>query len=215
MTEAPLRANPEDRPLPPSGGISPGSPSGGAPAGPPPPSGTSASPPTGGAPAGSAAAGAPEGTPIAGPPAPAKSPAAPAVAPQQPPAKPAAAHTRPIGRVAPARRDWRSAWSGFLIGVATLAAAIGLAWLLWHLAGGQQTAQAPAERPTPVDLAEIEALLDGLGFPPGKIDGVIDADSSAAIRDFQTTAGLTADGAPSSALLEELRAAQLELTGGQ
>jgi hypothetical protein len=98
--------------------------------------------------------------------------------------------------------------------VAALLVAIGLAMVLWDLAD-VRIAQAPVEPLPPIDLAELEALLDNLGFPPGEIDGMIDADTKAAIRDFQATAGLTVDGTPSAELLEELRAAHLELTGGQ
>lgn len=184
MTDTPLRANPDDRPLPPSGGISTAAPPGGN---------STAAP--------SADAGdvAPE---LAKPDAPAKA-TRPAVPSQ----------TRPIGPLARPARDWRRAWAGFLVGVAALAVAIGLAWLLWDMTATPETAQAPAEQLPQSDLAELEALLDGLGFPPGKIDGVIDGDAATAIRDFQTTAGLPADGAPTAALLEELRAAQAELSG--
>jgi len=167
MTDAPLRANPEDRPLPPSGG-------------------------------------APEAG-VAQPPA----------VPESANRQPAATHIRPIGRLAGPPRDWRRAWAGFLMGVAALVVAVGLAWLLWDMAGAPRTAQVPVGQLPPTDLAEVEALLDGLGFPPGEVDGVIDGDAAAAIRDFQTTAGLPADGQPSAALLEELRAAHTELTGGQ
>ena len=192
MTDTPLRANPEDRPLPPSGGGLTAAPSGVA-------ADTRAT------------AGAPETAPAADAPVPAKPPATPGKA-----AKPSiASQTRPIGQLARPPRDWRRAWAGFLVGVIALVVAIGLAWTLWDMAGPPRTAEAPAEELTQTDLAELEALLDGIGFPPGKIDGVIDGNASAAIRDFQTTAGLPVDGAPSAALLEELRAAQIELTGGQ
>ena len=56
-------------------------------------------------------------------------------------------------------------------------------------------------------------MLDQLGFPPGPVDGAIDEQSRNAIRDFQVTAGLEVDGAPSLALLDELRAAKAELSG--
>jgi N-acetylmuramoyl-L-alanine amidase len=100
--------------------------------------------------------------------------------------------------------------------------AIGLAGLLWRFAGIEGSGEAPAAAVAPViapviapaDLMEIETLLDQLGFPPGPLDGVIDAESIAAIHDFQATAGLPVDGAPSAALLEELRAALAELSGG-
>lgn len=187
MTDTPLRANPEDRPLPPSGGNLPASPSGVV------------------APADKSAA-----TPDARAPDPAQ-PSAPS---GKAPGKPGATHLRPIGRLAQPPRDWRGAWTGFVIGVAALLAAVGLAMVLWDLAD-VRIAQTPVEPLPPIDLAELEALLDNLGFPPGKIDGLIDADTSAAIRDFQATAGLAVDGSPSAELLEELRAAHIELTGGQ
>lgn len=55
------------------------------------------------------------------------------------------------------------------------------------------------------ELTEVERLLDQLAFRPGAIDGVIDQESAAAIRNFQDLAGAPADGAPSRKLLEELR----------
>lgn len=197
MTDAPLRANPEDRPLPPSGGGSPASPSGG---------GLPASP------SGSGGAADPTGGALeTNVPDPAKPVAVLATAAR----RPGPTYVRPIGRLAPPPRDWRRAWAGFLIGVAALVVAIGLAWLLWDLAGTPKIAQAPAEPLPAIDLAEMEALLDGIGFPPGKIDGVIDSDATVAIRDFQAMAGLPVDGQASAALLEELRAAHIELNGGQ
>lgn len=193
MTDTPLRANPDDRPLPPSGGAAPASPAGG----PVPVS------PAGAAPDAKAAG-------------PGKPSAVPGKASAKPgPTKPGPTHLRPIGRLAQPPRDWRRAWTGFLIGVAALLVAIGITLVLWDLAGGLRIAQTPVEPLPPIDLAELEALLDNLGFPPGEIDGMIDADTRAAIRDFQTTAGLTVDGTPSAELLEELRAAHIELTGGQ
>lgn len=194
MTDAPLRANPEDRPLPPTGGSLPASPTGGNPA---------ASPTVGTSPVTPSSSGEPD----AKAPGAARSAAA--------PKKATANYLRPIGSRAQPKRDWRAAWAGFLIGVVALVAAVGLTMVLWDMAGATRTARAPVEPLPPIDLAELEALLDNLGFPPGEVDGMIDADTSAAIRDFQATAGLTVDGTPSAELLEELRAAHLELTGGQ
>lgn len=126
-----------------------------------------------------------------------------------------APHTRPIGRLARPRGDWRRAWPGFLAGTALVAVAVALAWVVWDLGGTPRAVLPPPRQVPAAELAEIELLLDALGFPPGSIDGVIDADAVAAIRDFQATAGLAADGAPSFALLEELRAAHTELFGAQ
>ena len=112
---------------------------------------------------------------------------------------------RPL-RPAP-NSDARPAWMGILGGVALLALAILIAVGLWHLAGRS------APPLTAAELTEIETLLDELGFPPGPVDGAIDEQSRNAIRDFQVTAGLTVDGTPSPALLDELRAAKAELSG--
>lgn len=160
MTNEPLRANPEDRPVPPS--------SQGAPA------------------MAEAASAMPAGAP--------------------------GSLIRPIGRQRPARPSPLRAWPGFLLGGLGIGLAVALAVLLWRVAGAP-VPPAPAALAAG-DLVELETLLEQLGFPPGKLDGVVDADCIAAIRDFQETAGLPVDGAPSVALLEELRAALRELSGG-
>lgn len=110
-------------------------------------------------------------------------------------------------RPAAAMVDARPGWMGFLGGTAILVAAVAIAVALWHLFGNRVPALTPAE------LTETEDLLDQLGFPPGPVDGVIDAPSRSAIRDFQVTAGLRIDGRPSVALLDELRATKAELGG--
>jgi hypothetical protein len=103
--------------------------------------------------------------------------------------------------------DARPAWMGLLGGVVVLALGIAIAVGIWRLAG-------PRESPLdPLELTELETLLNQLGFPPGPVDGAIDEASRNAIRDFQVTAGLTVDGVPSPALLDELRAAKAELSG--
>jgi hypothetical protein len=97
------------------------------------------------------------------------------------------------------------AWPAFLGGIAILTLSILTSIGIWHFAGNGAAAMSAGE------LTEIEALLDQLGFPPGPVDGSIDEQSRNAIRDFQLTAGLDVDGAPSLALLGELRAAKAEL----
>jgi len=191
MTDEPLRANPEDRPAPPSGQrvIVPA------------PKGAAADAPTQAEAAAEAAAEKAPGTLTA------------ENAADQAEAAPATAHTRPIRPARAGPVDRRPAWSGFLLGILVVGFAIGLAGLLWRFGGGEATMPAPAVTLTPEELVEMETLLDQLGFPPGKLDGIVDGDSIAAIRDFQLTAGLPVDGAPSAALLEELRAALAELSG--
>jgi Putative peptidoglycan binding domain len=99
----------------------------------------------------------------------------------------------------------QSAWMGLLGGIAILAVAVVLAVAVWQFGGRHEVRLASGE------LTEIETLLAQLGFPPGTIDGVIDTATGGAIRDFQLTAGLEVNGAPSFALLDELRAAHAEL----
>jgi hypothetical protein len=113
----------------------------------------------------------------------------------------------PLRPARQAPHDARPAWMGFLGGAGVLALAILIAVGIWHFAGRSASALTAAE------LTEIEQLLDELGFPPGPTDGAIDGESRNAIRDFQVTAGLNVDGAPSPALLDELRAAKAELSG--
>lgn len=54
-------------------------------------------------------------------------------------------------------------------------------------------------------LEELETLLRDLGFDPGKVDGVVDDDTIAAIRRYQEFAVLPGEPAPSEKLLNELR----------
>jgi putative peptidoglycan binding protein len=71
---------------------------------------------------------------------------------------------------------------------------------LWHVAGEQIAPQVDTS------VLETETLLDQLGFQPGLIDGVADAETAAAISTYQQAAGLPVDGRATPALLEELRA---------
>jgi acetyl-CoA carboxylase alpha subunit len=77
----------------------------------------------------------------------------------------------------------------------------GCAAILWRSADAAPQAAA-AMKMTAAEQREL-----------GVVDGVIDEESRNAIRDFQVTAGLEVNGQPSFALLDELRAAQAELSG--
>jgi hypothetical protein len=76
--------------------------------------------------------------------------------------------------------------------------------LIWVIAGHLAPPGGATAAANP-DLLEIEQLLDRLSFPPGKVDGVFDQDTARAIEAYQQAAGLTVDGQPSAALLNELR----------
>ncbi|WP_193368296.1 peptidoglycan-binding domain-containing protein [Pelagibius marinus] len=66
-------------------------------------------------------------------------------------------------------------------------------------------AAGPAAALEPPALEELETLLRDLGFDPGKVDGVVDDDTIAAIRRYQDFALLPGDPEPSERLLNELR----------
>jgi len=57
----------------------------------------------------------------------------------------------------------------------------------------------------PAALEELETLLRDLGFDPGRVDGVVDEDTLAAIRRYQDFALLPGEPEPSEKLLDELR----------
>ena len=62
-------------------------------------------------------------------------------------------------------------------------------------------------------IEEIQALLSRLDLDPGSRNGVLTAETTAAIRSYQEMAGLPADGAADKALLDELRTVA-DLYGG-
>lgn len=62
------------------------------------------------------------------------------------------------------------------------------------------------ERPLlKADREELQGLLARRGYPVGKIDGIIGSGTRTAIRNYQRSAGLPADGYPSYDLLNRLR----------
>ena len=73
----------------------------------------------------------------------------------------------------------------------------------------------PAKSPalSAAEIVEIQKLLDNLGLGPGNLDGVVSAETTAAIRAYQEMAGLPASGVADQVLLEELRSVA-ELYGG-
>ncbi len=77
-----------------------------------------------------------------------------------------------------------------------LTAVLGTALLL--AAGPAAALEQPA-------LEELETLLRDLGFDPGKVDGVVDDDTIAAIRRYQDFALLPGEPEPNEKLLNELR----------
>lgn len=97
----------------------------------------------------------------------------------------------------PAAKSGRSfAWAGAVLMLALLAT------LLLLPAAEDLPLQITARG----EILKIEQDLDALAFPPGAVDGIADAETAAAIRDFQRAAGLPEDGRATPELLEELGA---------
>lgn len=71
------------------------------------------------------------------------------------------------------------------------------------------TARPASETPlSRTETEEIQRLLADRGFDPGPTDGIIGSKTRLAIKEFQRMIGLPADGYPTPALLERLRATQ-------
>jgi membrane-bound lytic murein transglycosylase B len=71
-------------------------------------------------------------------------------------------------------------------------------------AGGLVRPPPDAPRLAREDLSRIQAALNGDGFDAGPADGILGPATRNAIRDFQASRGLVADGYPSSELLQLL-----------
>ena len=74
------------------------------------------------------------------------------------------------------------------------------------------SSDAGASDMTADQLRTLEELLDRLGFAPGPVDGIVDADTRAAIGRYKDFAALSGDAEPSPALLEELTAVAQAVT---
>lgn len=102
---------------------------------------------------------------------------------------------RPAARPRPAHSRPAYFWAG-----AILAAALLAVFLLLPPVEEQVTARG--------EILKIEEALDTLAFPPGPVDGIADAATALAIREFQRAAGLPEDGRATPELLRELSALQ-------
>lgn len=77
-----------------------------------------------------------------------------------------------------------------------------------RVAGGGSLAAVRPVEDTPLtryDVAEMQTMLTTLGFEPGEPDGMVGEKTRRAIRMFQRSAALPADGYPDAGLLEQLR----------
>ena len=55
------------------------------------------------------------------------------------------------------------------------------------------------------DIVELQRMLNDLGFDPGAVNGVFDARTARAVRDFQKNAGLQVDGVVDEAVFKTLK----------
>src|SRR3546814_5567347 len=92
-----------------------------------------------------------------------------------------------------------ASWRPFL----TAALALALALLAPAGAAAQALDRAAVE--------ELEGLLRDLGFDPGPVDGLVDDDTTDAIRRYQDFALLPGEPEPDQRLLDELRGVAAEI----
>lgn len=88
--------------------------------------------------------------------------------------------------------------------------ALAVALLSERLSGRPPRALAWPEEDRPLsntDRKELQTILNKLGFGAGPVDGIIGAGTTRAIRRFQTSNSMIADGYPSSRILDDLRRA--------
>jgi hypothetical protein len=123
------------------------------------------------------------------------------------PAKgPDAALHLPMGRNGPAflafpNFDVYLEWNNSLVYSTTAA------YLATRLAGAGKVGRGRGVDPMSVaELKETQRLLQARGYDVGKVDGVIGANTRAAVREMQKQFGLPADSYPDRELLARLRA---------
>ncbi len=118
---------------------------------------------------------------------------------------PNAALHLPMGRNGPAflaypNFDVYLEWNNSLVYSTTAA------YLAARLAGAPKVSRGNAVSLSAGDVREVQKLLTARGYDVGKIDGVIGAQTRAAVKDVQMKLGLPADSYPDAALLNRLRA---------
>lgn len=108
-------------------------------------------------------------------------------------------------------KKWQLLAGAAVLGLATAAADAGAAVLVQpETAPGPRLVQLAAAYPMSYSARNVQILLGQLGYEVGTPDGVIGPRSRAAIRAFQTDAGLPPSGEPSLALFGKLQEAVAE-----
>ncbi len=118
---------------------------------------------------------------------------------------PDAALLLPMGRFGPAFLAYPN-FDVYLIWNNSIVYSTTAAYLATRLAGAPKVARGNAQPLSAADVREVQKLLAKRGYDVGAIDGVIGANTRAAVKDMQAKFGLPADSYPDQALLAKLQA---------
>ena len=110
----------------------------------------------------------------------------------------------PMGRLGPAflayqNFDVYTQWNQSLVYATTAA------YFATRLAGAKPVRKGSAEAPSREQVKEVQQLLQGRGYDVGKVDGIIGAQTRAAVKAVQQQLGLPADSYPDPTFLAALR----------
>ena len=111
----------------------------------------------------------------------------------------------PMGRFGPAFLAYPN-FDVYLIWNNSIVYSTTAAYLATRLAGAPKVQRGDAVALSAADVRAVQELLAKRGYDVGKIDGVIGANTRAAVKDMQIKFGLPADSYPDKALLAKLQA---------
>lgn len=111
----------------------------------------------------------------------------------------------PMGRNGPAFLAYPN-FDVYLVWNNSLVYSTTAAYLATRLAGAPRVQRGTAESLSAAEVREVQKLLNDRGYHVGEIDGVIGANTRAAVKDMQLKLGLPADSYPDATLLARLRA---------
>ncbi len=111
----------------------------------------------------------------------------------------------PMGRLGPAFLAYPN-FDVYLIWNNSIVYSTTAAYLATRLAGAPKVARGSAVPLSAADVREVQKRLADRGYEVGEIDGVIGANTRAAVKDMQVKFGLPADSYPDKALLAKLQA---------
>jgi hypothetical protein len=110
----------------------------------------------------------------------------------------------PMGRLGPAFLAYPN-FDAYLVWNNSIVYSTTAAYLATRLAGAPKVTRGSAVPLSPAEVRQVQELLAKRGYDVGKIDGVIGANTRAAIKDMQVKLGLPADSYPDKALLARLQ----------